>query len=147
MKSMIVVLLVVGGVVGAYTLYPKVVPTVVSQLGNKKIPTLVKRAESSSSVGIGESQVGQVKGIMTKATDLFETVTKTGGVVGNAAIKVVSSTPSTTTDVIDVSKVVTQISDRVEAIPSNLVKQAKVEYCKKVLEDAAKVSPSPSSTP
>lgn len=55
---------------------------------------------------------------------------------GETIVKNVSSTPNTQEEVIDMSRVVKEISGKIEAIPGNLVNQAKLEYCRQVLEQA-----------
>ncbi len=55
---------------------------------------------------------------------------------GEVLVKNVTSEPTSSADVIDMSQVVKDISSKVESIPGNLVNQAKIEYCRQVLETA-----------
>lgn len=99
--------------------------------------------------------VGEVMGIQTasippttnslgdKLSVIGSTVGKLASAIGLEAVKTtqivvnnVTTTPSSQSDVIDMAKVVKQISSSVESIPGSLVTQAKVEYCKQVLQAA-----------
>jgi hypothetical protein len=51
-------------------------------------------------------------------------------------VKNATTNPTSPEEVIDMSKVVKDISTKIESIPGNLVNQAKVEYCRQVLENA-----------
>lgn len=147
MKSVFLSLAVAGSVIGTHVLNPHFFPGIFTALKERKppsfsVPTSMKPVEVSS------ERAGQVQGVMTKAGDLFDTLTKNGATVGKVAVQVVATTPTTEKEVIDVSKVVNQISTQVESIPGNLVQQAKIEYCRKVFEEANKnATPSPSPSP
>lgn len=77
------------------------------------------------------SGVGKVLGSVVSALGVQTVKT------GETLVKNVTSTPSSSSEVIDVSTVVKDISSKIESIPSNLVNQAKIEYCRQVLETAS----------
>jgi hypothetical protein len=90
---------------------------------------------------------GEVKGDSVTITHRFDGVVGAMGKIGSTlgvktsevgtqVITNVTTTPSSSGEVIDMSKVVSQVRSSVESIPGNLVQQAKVEYCKQVLQDA-----------
>lgn len=66
---------------------------------------------------------------------LGTTIVNTGTALGQFAGSVFTTTASSGANV-DVAAVTKQISEHIEQIPSNALKQAKIEYCKQVLLDA-----------
>lgn len=104
-----------------------------------------KTADASSSGAVlgEETEVVKVNHFADRFVGVGKVIKNIAGALGTQVVKTgetlvknVSSTPSTETEVIDVSEVVHDISSKVESIPGNLVKQAKVEYCRQVLLDA-----------
>lgn len=94
-----------------------------SVLGAQSTLNISHFAESFSGAGNVLSKLVNTLGVQTIKT-------------GETLVNNVSSTPSTQADVIDMSKVVQEVSSRVESIPGSLVNQAKIEYCKQVLIQA-----------
>lgn len=76
------------------------------------------------------SSIGQV--IKKIAQSLGDATFRTG----QTLVENVTSTPSSQTQVINLSNVVKDVSNQVESIPSTLLNQAKIEYCRQVLEAA-----------
>lgn len=95
-------------------------------------PGEVMGIETTAAPSVGQriSGVGKVLGQL--ATAIGVQTVKTG----ETLITNVTTTPTSEKDVIDMANVVKEVSSRVESIPSNLVNQAKVEYCKQVLQAA-----------
>jgi hypothetical protein len=79
----------------------------------------------------------------SKPSVLGATIANTGNAIGQFAGSVFTTNASSSGNV-DVSAVTKQISEHIEQIPSTVLKQAKIEYCKQVLLDAAsQATPTP----
>lgn len=154
MKGIVVVLGVVGAVVGG-SLFLKqrgISLPAIRLPGRAPTETAMMDTPESSNSGVvlGEQApplaishfadrfagVGRVIGNL--ASSLGTQAVKTGETLAKNA----TTTPSDQSEVIDMSQVVKDISSKVESIPGNLVNQAKIEYCRQVLETAtASASP------
>lgn len=91
---------------------------------------------------------GSVAGISTER--IGQVFTGISSLISQGTQAILTSSPNPS-DVIDVSKVALDISNKVEAIPSSVLTQAKIAYCEQVLLQATKsaepaTSPSPSPT-
>ncbi len=148
MKGLFLSLLVTAVVVvgGAVFINKKGIP-LPGRLGAKSVTlpqvSIVGQSPASSS--------GQVMGVetvnVTHFADRFagigQVVSKIAGSLGVQTVKTgqelvnnVTSTPTSAKDVIDMAAVVREVSSRVESIPGSLVKDAKIEYCRQVLQAA-----------
>ena len=92
---------------------------------------------------MGAQTTSTASNVGEKLAGIGNTVAKLASAVGLEAVKTtqvvvnnVTTTPSSQADVINMANVVHDISSRVESIPGSLVSQAKVEYCKQVLQAA-----------
>lgn len=103
----------------------------------KSIPTTIKLPTSLTKTSEGTSS-GKVAGVSTEAKDEQNPILQKGIEVGKSLSAVFLSSPDQKTQTIEVEKIVNQVSKQVESIPSNLLEQAKVEYCKQVLIEATK---------
>lgn len=119
-------------------------------LPNLHLPGQVQVPRVAMSEG-GSSPSSQVLGAHTINTNQLGTqLSGIGNIIGRVAgslgvqtvdagttlVNNVTSTPTSQADVIDMASVVKDISTRVESIPGSLANQAKIEYCRQVLQAA-----------
>lgn len=144
MKGVFIVLILASSVVGGgLFLRQKGI-----SLPNIKLPGRDNGTEvAMNSSGSGEVLGEQAPLAITHFADRFAGVGKVLGSIassigvqtvktGETLVKNVTTTPDSPEEVIDMSKVVKDISTKIESIPGGLVNQAKVEYCRQVLENA-----------
>lgn len=134
MKIILIVLIAAGGVVGAtqFGLFGKIkqfapslpaVPTV----SLPKMPDIKLSKDDTGTPSEPSVLQGKVAGITTGAQNALEGVST-----------LFLSNKASAGATIDMGGVVGQISKQVEAVPSHLLEQAKVQYCLQVLAQATK---------
>lgn len=123
----LVILTVIG--VGVYFNIPK---RFLSKLPHSSI----KLPDSISLPQRDASSSGEVAGVSTQAQETGNAVLQKGMEVGKTISTIFLSSPDQKTQTIEVQKVVEQVQKQVESIPSNVLEQAKVQYCTAVLQNA-----------
>ncbi len=153
MKIALIIALIAGAVVfvGSKTsLSSKItsklpISSITSKLKAKPVESEKKpEATSSSKSAVAANPKGSVKGLMTNAENVGKSVFTASIAMGKSAANILTQKPSKPEETIDVSKTVSEIAGKVDDIPSTILSQAKVEYCKQVLIDATRsASPKP----
>ncbi len=141
MKFFLLVLLTTGGIVAATFMVPGLkekipripLPTSISlpktHLLDALTKALPKKTEESPDKK-ESSPSGSVRGMQT--SQVTQNLQQAGNAIGKVASEILT-TSSASGAPIEVNSVVGQISKQVENIPSQVLQQAKVEYCKQVL--------------
>jgi hypothetical protein len=102
----------------------------------KNIPKSIALPSSITKTSPTSSVSGKVAGVSTESNEEQNPIIQKGIEVGKSLSTVFLSSSDSKTQTIEVEKIVNQVSKQVESIPSNLLEQAKVEYCKAVLQNA-----------
>lgn len=141
MKMLLPLLIVIAGV-GAFIFIPGLrakVPGIPNLFPKVSLPSISLSQFQRDTI----ASLPQEDSPTSKPSVLGATIVNTGTALGQFAGSVFTTSASSSGNV-DVASVTKQISDHIEQIPSNVLKQAKIEYCKQVLLDAATL---PSPTP
>lgn len=141
MKGIAVVILVAGVVGGVFFLRQRGL-----NLANLRLPgKLPQIAINSSSSGevLGSQSPLTITHFSERFSGIGKALANIAGTLGVQTVKTgetlvqnLTATPSSSAQIIDMSQVVKDISSRVESIPGSLANQAKIEYCRQVLENA-----------
>jgi len=134
MKILLPLLIILVGV-GAFVFIPSLrarVPGIPNLFPQVSLPSISLSQFRNSSPAI---ELAASASAESKPSVLGATILNTGTALGQFAGSVFTTTASPGANV-DVAAVTKQISDHIEQIPSNALKQAKIEYCKQVLLDA-----------
>lgn len=97
--------------------------------------SLEKTAVQSGEKKSTES-AGVVAGATTSTGNLEETIQRVASTVSRSAATIFTQSPDAAQKSIDVGVVVSNIQSQVDKIPAAVIEQAKIEYCKQVLENA-----------
>lgn len=134
MKMLLPLVIILAGV-GAFVFIPSLrakVPGIPNLFPQVSLPSvsLSRFKQNTPAISLSASESAE-----SKPSVLGTTIVNTGTALGQFAGSVFTTSASSSGNV-DVAAVTKQISDHIEQIPSNVVKQAKIEYCKQVLLDA-----------
>ncbi len=111
--------------------------------GNVAVPQIAIDPTSSSGEILGTQTPLTISHFADRFAGIGQTLAKILGPLGVQTVKTgetivknVTSTPTSSAEIIDMSEVVRDVSNKVESIPGDLMNQAKIEYCRQVLEKA-----------
>lgn len=140
MPYIFITLFLAGGVLAAAVVGKQKVPQLQSlPVPNVHLPSVdLTKKPATPDPSASPAGAGSVAGAMTKVREIGKKFVEVGGQGAKSAANVLTATPTSEQDVVDVSKTVSQIATEVEKVPSNVLGDAKIEYCKRVLDEAQK---------
>lgn len=137
MKALLIALVLAGILAGGYyfRLHSRILP-LLSSVGGQPEP------KQEDTVRIGPTKPitrEQVAGVSTERLgEVTKNLAEAGLRLGKSATAILFSDATDSATKIQLSSVTSQIQQRVDAIPSQLLEQAKVAYCTQVLIEATK---------